>query len=215
MQAFRFRSALSVIAALLPMWAHAADTPAVPTDPTLVQPLTVGTEAPVFVARNPDGSDYRFDATAREAPAVLIFYRGGWCPFCNVQLGQLKQAEATLRERGYEVLFLSSDRPEILRSSLKDDIENEVANYTLLSDAEAQAARAFGVAFRLDDATVARYKTGGLDLEEVAGNAQHILPVPAVFVVDRAGTIRFAHFNPDFRLRLSAEELLAAAPPID
>jgi peroxiredoxin len=177
-----------------------------------VRPLAKGSAAPAFAVRRPDGSAYRFAAGARAKPAVLLFYRGGWCPFCNVQLGQLKTAEATLRQRGYEILFLSSDRPDILRSSLKDDIENETAHYTLLSDSDAAAARALGVAFRLDAATIAQYKTYGLDLEATQGNAQHILPVPAVFVVDRAGMITFAHFDPDYKVRLSPEALLSAAP---
>ena len=73
-------------------------------------------------------------------------------------------------------------------------------------------ARAFGVAFRVDDATVEQYKGYGLDLESTQGNAQHVLPVPAVFVIDREGRIGFSHYNPDYKVRLSAEELLAAAP---
>ncbi len=143
---------------------------------------------------------------------VLVFYRGGWCPYCNTHLGELKAAETELRARGYEVLFLSADRPEILHSSLKDDIEREAAGYTLLSDSGAAASRAFGVAFRVDAATVAKYKSFGLDLEQVAGNREHILPVPSVFVVDRGGVIRFAYYNADYTVRLSAEKLLAAAP---
>lgn len=185
----------------------------VAVDASKVQPLTKGTIAPAFVALRPDGSRYVFNAGQRAAPAVLLFYRGGWCPFCNLHLGQLKAAQATLRQRGYEVLFLSSDRPAILRSSLKDDIENEVADYTLLSDTDANAARAFRVAFRMDPATVAQYKGYGIDLEATQGNTGHVLPVPAVFVVDRAGKIAFVHFNPDYKVRLSAEELLKAAPP--
>lgn len=209
-------TAISIVAAvvcLLPISVLGGTPAGVPTDPTEVKPLAAGAAAPEFAVRRSDGSEYRFDPRAISAPLVLIFYRGGWCPYCNVHLGQLKQAEATLRERGYEVLFLSSDRPEILRSSLKDDIENEVANYTLLSDAEAVAARAFGVAFQVDAATVRQYQGFGIDLEEASGNDQHILPVPAVFVIDRDGRVAFAHFNPDYRQRLSADELLAAAPP--
>jgi peroxiredoxin len=185
----------------------------VPADAASVRPLAVGTSAPAFEARRPDGTPYRFDPAARSAPAVLVFYRGGWCPFCNTHLGELSQAETVLRKRGYEVLFLSADRPEILRSSLDDETERDAAGYTLLSDSEAAASRAFGVAFRVDDATFRKYQSAGLDLEQAAGNALHILPVPAVFIVDARGVIRFAHANPDYRVRLSAAALLAAAPP--
>ena len=177
-----------------------------------VRPLAMGAAAPGFVVRHPDGAEYRFESGKRARPAVVLFYRGGWCPFCNVHLGQLKEAEATLRGRGYEILFLSSDRPDLLRSSLKDDIENATADYTLLSDSEAVAARAWGVAYRLAEPVVEQYKTRGLDLESTQGNTEHVLPVPAVFVVDREGRVAFSHHNPDYRVRLSAEELLDAAP---
>lgn len=183
----------------------------VAADANLVQPLSAGAKAPKFWARKPDGTRYEFDPASRAAPAVMIFYRGGWCPYCNAHMGQLKAAEATLRQRGYEVLFMSSDRPEILFSSLKDDIEKEVAHYTLLSDADAQVARAFGVAFQVDAATVEQYKGFGIDLEQTQGNAAHVLPVPSVFVIGKDGKIVFAHFDPDYKERLSAEKLLAVA----
>ncbi len=210
------RSRLSSVALIaLLSWVPTSFAAApVPADPNLVKPLAAGAAAPTFDVRRTDGNPYRFDARHRKSPAVLIFYRGGWCPYCNVHLGQLKSAEATLRLRGYEVLFLSSDRPELLHSSLKQDVQGDAANYTLLSDSAAVAARAFGVAYRLPDETVAQYKTYGVDLESTQGNAEHILPVPAVFVIDRKGKIRFAHFNPDYKIRLSANELLAAAPAV-
>ena len=90
------------------------------------------------------------------------------------------QRGAAVAAMGIDVLFLSTDRPEILRSSLKEPVD-----YHLLSDNEVNAARAFGIAYRMDDATYAKYKTYGLDLEESQGAKHHELPVPAVFIVDR------------------------------
>ena len=84
-------------------------------------------------------------------------------------------------------------------------------DYHLLSDNEVNAARAFGIAYRMDDATYAKYKTYGLDLEESQGAKHHELPVPAVFVVDRLGSIRFAHTNADYTQRLPAQQVLDAA----
>jgi peroxiredoxin len=191
----------------------AGDAGGVASDATTVRPLAAGSPAPSFTAIRPNGRVYRFDAQHLKAPAVIIFYRGGWCPYCNAHLKSLKEAEGALRARGYEVLFLSTDRPELLRSSLKTDTRAEAAHYTLLSDSAAHASKAFGVAFRLDDATVANYKTFGVDVEVSQGNNAHILPVPAVFVVNRNGAIVFAHHNADYKVRLSPAELLAAAPP--
>jgi peroxiredoxin len=166
----------------------------------------VGERAPTFTVRTAKGESYLFDAAKRSKPAVLIFYRGGWCPYCNAQLASLRKAEPELISLGYEVLFMSTDRPELLYTSLK---EKDI-NYTLLSDSKMQAAEAFGVAFRMEDAAVARYKGFGVDLEATTGETHHELPVPSVFIVDKTGVIRFVHWNPDFKVRMSADEILAA-----
>ncbi|MGH8238192.1 MAG: peroxiredoxin-like family protein [Steroidobacteraceae bacterium] len=197
---------LSLIVAVLSV-AALAETPAVPDEPTKVKPLQAGAAAPAFTVRDATGEPFRFEPKALQKPAVMIFYRGGWCPYCNAHLGQLRKAEPQLLAMGYAVLFLSADRPELLRSSLK---EKDI-NYTLLSDANMNAARAFGIAFRVDDATVEQYKKYNIDLEAASGATHHELPVPAVFIVDRTGVIRFAHSNPDYKVRLSGEEILAAA----
>jgi len=177
-----------------------------PDDPAKVSPLKVGTPAPAFVAREADGKPFNFNPGKLARPTMLIFYRGGWCPYCNAHLKDLRTVVPKIRTLGYDVLFLSTDRPEILVSSLKEPVD-----YHLLSDNDVNAARAFGVAFRLDDATFEKYKTYGLDLEQTQGAKHHELPVPAVFIVDRSGTIRFAHTNPDYTVRLPAADVLAAA----
>jgi peroxiredoxin len=185
----------------------AARSPAVPTDPAKVQPVQVGAMAPGFDARTVTGEPFRFEPQKRQKPAVLIFYRGGWCPYCNAHLGALRTTEPQLIAMGYDVLFISADRPERLRPSLK---EKDI-HYTLLSDAQMHAARAFGIAFRLDDATVERYKQHNIDLEAASGETHHELPVPAVFIIDRKGMVRFAQWDPDYKVRMSGEEILAAA----
>lgn len=185
----------------------AADSPPVPTDPSKVKPLQVGTAAPPFDVRTATGEPMHFDPKSLRKPAVLIFYRGGWCPYCNAHLGELRKAEQELISIGYDVLFLSADRPEMLRPSLKE----KDLNYTLLSDAQMNAARAFGIAFRVDDATVQKYKQYNIDLEAASGATHHELPVPAIFIIDRSGVIRFAHWDPDYKVRMKGEEILTAA----
>ncbi|MEO8061805.1 MAG: peroxiredoxin-like family protein [Pseudomonadota bacterium] len=177
-----------------------------PTAPSMVKPLAAGQKAPAFVAREADGKAFAFNPRKLSRPTMLIFYRGGWCPYCNAHLKDLRTVIPKINEMGYDVLFLSTDRPQILVSSLKEPVD-----YHLLSDSEVNAARAFGVAYRLDDATYEKYKSYGLDLEESQGAKHHELPVPAVFIVDRAGTIRFAHSNSDYTVRLPAADVLAAA----
>ena len=174
------------------------------------RPLQVGDHAPDFIATRADGTSYAFSAGHLKQPYVLIFYRGGWCPFCNAQLADLHTVEPELRAGGFEVLFLSTDRPDLLYSSLKD----QKVSYTLLSDPGLRAAQAFHIAFHLDDEHYAEQLERGVDLEKTTGTKAHALPVPSVFIIDASGVIRFVYSNPDFRIRLRAQELWKAAAPL-
>ncbi len=187
-------------------WADDVARP-IPGSAEEVQPLAIGAPAPAVTLQTAAGEAFDLGAAVRRQPAMLIFYRGGWCPYCNVHLGQLQEAEAEIRALGYQVLAISPDRPEKLAESagkLQPD-------YTLLSDHAMAAALGFGIAFRVDDATLETYKGYGIDLEAASGETHHLLPVPAVFIVGTDGWIRFAYANPDYKVRLSPEELLAAA----
>jgi len=166
------------------------------------KPVKVGEQAPEFTVQRVDGTPFHFDPTALQRPAMLITFRGGWCPFCNIHLQELRHVVPELKQSGYDVLFLSADRPEILYSSLKD--ENQELDYTILSDAQMQASSRLGIAFKAPDGYMER-------LKQATGTTLNALPVPAVFIIDTAGVIRFAHVNPDYRVRLSADAVRTAA----
>jgi len=172
-----------------------------------VQPLGVGRAAPSAAMRTSDGDMVKMDTIYRRMPTVLVFYRGGWCPYCNTQLSDLAQIEDELRKLGCQIVAVSMDKPAELKSTL----DKSELGYTLLSDADAQLTRAFGLAFRVDQPTIEKYTTYGIDLEAASGHDHHILPVPAVYLIDTAGMIRFAHWNPDYKARLSGEEVREAA----
>ena len=179
------------------------------------EPLAPGVRLPPVSVRTLDGEEIVLLRALARRPAVLVFYRGGWCPYCSGQLGQLKKAEPEIAARGYRIFAISADRPEKLRESLAElDLAGDLS-YTLLSDAPLHAARAFGIAFEVDAETVARYRRAGIDLEEASGQTHHGLPVPSVFVVDAEGVIRFTHSNPDYKVRLAPEKLLAALDALD
>ena len=172
-----------------------------------VSPLPVGAEAPAFEARTATGEPYRFDAAANDAKTLVIFYRGGWCPYCNRHLQALQNVVPKLTEAGVDVLFLSADRPEKLAESLS---EGEL-DYTLLSDASMAASRACGGAFRVDEDTFEKYKGYGIDLEAASGFDHHQLPVPAVYLIGTDGKVEFMHSNADYKVRLSGADILSAA----
>jgi peroxiredoxin len=112
-----------------------------------------------------------------------------------------------LKAMGYRVVAISPDRPAKLRETagkLKLD-------YTLLSDAPADAVRAYGLGFTLDQETREKYKGYGISLEEASGYEHHILPVPAVYLIGTDGIVDFVHYDPNYKKRLSPDELLAEA----
>jgi peroxiredoxin len=192
-----------LISLLLPF---AMTSAAVPDDAKMVIPIEVNSKAPAFDAKEVDGRTFRFDPTNLKKPTMIIFYRGGWCPYCNAQLQDLHIVEPQVVAMGYDVLFLSTDQPKLLYSSLKEKVD-----YHLLSESDMQAAHAFGVAFRMDSTGVEKLKSDGVDLDATQGNDHHELPVPSVFIVDTHGVVRFRHFDPDYTVRLDAAHLLSAA----
>ena len=180
---------------------------AIHEDASLVQPLLPGMQAPAFTVRNAQDKPVAFDPGNMEKPLVLTFYRGGWCPYCNLHLAEMRQAEEELERLGYDIWFLSIDKPEVLYESL---MEPDIG-YVVLSDAKLEATRAFGIAFRVPDDVVDKYLEYGLDLEEVSGQTHHVLPAPSTYIIGADGVIRFQYTNPNYAVRLHPDVLLAAA----
>ncbi len=119
----------------------------------------------------------------------------------------MRLAEQQLKEMGFNIWFISIDKPELLLESLDDpDI-----GYTIYSDSSLQATRAFGLAFQLDNELVEKYLTYNIDLEKASGETHHVLPAPATYIIGTDGIISFAYINPDYKVRLHPEVLLAAA----
>ncbi len=197
-------AALSAPAAAL----SPAKTPPPAASATEVKPLGVGATVPDVKLTNADGLDFPLSRLLKNQPTVLIFYRGGWCVYCNAQLGQLKQVEVDLQKLGYQIVAISPDKVDKIRESLK----KHNLTYMLLSDSKAEAIQSFGLAFQVDDATYAKYKKDyGLDLEAEAGAKHHLLPVPAAYVIDQKGKIHWVYYNPDYKVRVDAQALLKAA----
>ena len=219
-----FRSILQSIFALvmtasvvcsIAIQAGHADVP-IAESAALIEPLGKGDRAPRFVVETVEGEAFDFDPKNLERPVVLLTFRGGWCPFCNMYLSDMRHAIPEIRAMGIDVLFLSGDRSELLFETLsqktKEDIDG--LDYTILSDADAQAAVALGIAFKASQRTINGRREKGQDIEDSSMVKHGVLPVPAVFAIDREGVINFAYTNADYKVRLPADELLAAAREI-
>lgn len=180
------------------------------------RPLRVGQPAPRFEVRTVEDERFVFDPRKLERPVVLITFRGGWCPFCNLHLSELHQVVPEIGAMGVDVLFLSGDRPELLYSTLSRETREAIEglDYTILSDADAQAAIALGIAFRVSRETVERRNEKNQDIGGSSMLNHGVLPVPSVFAIGRDGVIAFVYSEPNYKVRLPADDLLAVAREI-
>ncbi|MXV15803.1 peroxiredoxin-like family protein [Hufsiella ginkgonis] len=198
---FAFSSTTSLKAGILP-----ADTikmtAGVPLKPQDISPLLIGESIPKLVLPKSSGEPFDLNLAVAAKPTILVFYRGGWCPFCNKQLAGLQAIEADLKQMGFQVIAISTDSPE----NLSQTMTRNKLSYTLLSDADLSAAKKFGIAFKGP-------KNYDSFLPAASGgkNTDKLLPVPSVFILNKKGNIRFEYINPDITQRLSASLLKAAA----
>ncbi len=175
--------------------------------PEDVCPILIGQSVSQIRLKDIEGNMVDLGNLVSEKPAIIIFYRGGWCPFCNNHLSNLEGISAELIGLGYQLIAISPDLPE----KEKITIDKNKLSYTLLSDSKMRAAKHFGVSFTVDNITFNRYVSKGLDLEIDSGETHHLLPVPSVFIVGRDQKIKFSHVNPDYKARMDASTLLAVA----
>ena len=194
---------------LLALPAVAADA-GLASAPNQVRPLLLGSAMPDVDLKTLDGKPTTLKAQVAGKPTVLVFYRGGWCPFCNLQLSELRLIRKDLDGLGFQMIAISPDLP----AELNKTVEKDQLDYTLLSDAKADALRAFGIGYRLDDETYAKYQEYGIDLEKSSGEDHHALPVPSVFIVDADGVLQFSYSHPDYKIRVPGSVILAAAKAI-
>ena len=172
----------------------------IPGTATDISPLLIGEKIPDIQLSNLEGKKVSLNDIISKEQTLLIFYRGGWCPYCNLHLAELQSIESEILKSGFNIIAISPDSPDNLKAS----IEKHKLNYTLLSDSKTEAARAFGIAFQASE----RY---GEMLGKASGslNTQGLLPVPAVFVLNKQGEILFEYINPDYKKRLKGSLLLA------
>ena len=173
-----------------------------------VSPILVGSDLPNVTVADEAGVGHSLPSLLEDKYSILVFYRGGWCPYCNTHLQELAKAEPKLLELGYQIIAISPDAPEYLASAEKD----AALNYALYSDSGLEAASAFGIDFTLGKATVLKYKTFGIDLAKNSGGKnKNRLPVPSVFIVTPDNKIAFTYVNPNYKQRIPGDLLLAAA----
>ena len=167
------------------------------------KPLKVGDRLPAVEVTREDGTVTKFSEALAGQASAIVFYRGHWCPFCVKHLTALQEISGDLEAMGVKLVGVAPDKPEHIAGVRK----KAELGFAIYSDSKLDLAKAMGVAFQLDPETAARYKK---HLVESTGHDTGQLPVPAVFLADKDGTITFVFSEPDYKVRLSNEDLLAA-----
>lgn len=166
---------------------------------TDIAPLLIGEKIPNLTLKSSENADVNISDLLKKKKTVLVFYRGGWCPYCNLHLQALAEAEKQILDLGYQIIAVSPDSPE----NLKVTEEKDKLKYTLLSDSKGGLIKAVGIAFEAPE----NYKT----VINVHSNEvnKSFLPVPSVFVVNPESDILFEYISPDFKQRITTELLVS------
>ncbi|AUD59647.1 alkyl hydroperoxide reductase [Shewanella sp. Pdp11] len=176
-----------------------------------ISPLLNGQQIPKVNLQDIKGNTVDLAELTQKKPTIFFFYRGGWCPFCNNQMGQLKAIEPELLKMGFQLVGISPDTPAQLKASAA---KNEL-KYLLLSDEKMLAAQAFGLAFYTSEKVTEIY-TSRLHVDNPMwttpeGVKRLVLPVPAIYISDDKGLIHFQYVNPNYKVRPAPKLILTAA----
>jgi peroxiredoxin len=166
--------------------------------------LAVGAKAPDFELPDARGGKARLFTLLAKGPAVVTFYRGGWCPFCDLQLRAYQGVLPQIRDFGAELVAISPQTPDFAAA----DIEKKALTFPVLTDAHNQVARQYGLVFALSDALKQLQTAFGNPIPKFNGDDSWELPMPGTFVIDRAGVVRLAHVDPNWTMRLEPAAIL-------
>jgi len=168
--------------------------------------LKVGDKAPDFRLPSAGESSISLNETLSRGPVVLVFYRGDWCPYCDLTLRTYQKSFAELKATGMTLLAISPQKPDrSLAISKKNLLEFDV-----LSDEGCQVAERYGLSFEMPSTHVGVLATVGLSQGNKKGDLVNQIPLPATYVIDSNGSITWAHIDPDYRSRAEVKDILAA-----
>jgi peroxiredoxin len=163
-----------------------------------------GDTAPEFTLLDPDGKPVSSRESLAKGPLVVSFYRGVWCPYCNLELQALQAALPEITSRGASLVAIS---PQTAPNSRKSQRDNKLG-FPILSDVKSQVANAFGIRFALQDDLIDLYKSFKNDLPAVNDDPSWVLPMPSRYVIGTDGIIAYSEVNPDYTQRPDPSELL-------
>lgn len=170
----------------------------------LPQGLKVGDVAPEINTVDYLGNKVKLTALLKKGPVVLMFYRGNWCPYCNMQLKQLQDSLELITEHGGTVLAVTPESVE----SIDKTVEKTNADFRIIQDKTFCLMKAYDVGFKLNKDVLARYKSTGINIKKSNSANSDFLPVPATYIIGQDRKIVYGFFDPDYTKRATVAKIL-------
>jgi len=166
--------------------------------------LKVGDIMPNFSLPNASGKTIQLASVLKNGPAIVAFYRGSWCPYCNVQLNGYQQNLSEFKKRGATLLAITPEKPVQTSEMMKV----KKIEFDILTDKDNQFAQKLGLVFGVPAELKALYQQFGIDLERSQGNSDWKLPVPATYIVEPDRKISYAFVDTDYTKRADPKEII-------
>jgi peroxiredoxin len=164
-----------------------------------VSPLLISEQIPEVDITSLDRNTVSIKDVVKEKRSILVFYRGGWCPYCNKHLSAIGEAKQEILNLGYQIIAISPDSP----NELKKAVDKNELSYDLYSDSDGKLIIEMGIAFQAPE------KYSSMLLKYSGNKNSGILPVPSLFVIDTDGTILFEYISPNYKNRITESLLLS------
>ena len=168
--------------------------------------IKIGDKFPMATLLNSKNEKVSLAEIADNTPLVISFYRGGWCPYCNIQLKAIQKALPEIKGKGARLVAITPETPD---NSLSTQEKNEL-EFDVLSDIDNKLAKELGLVFQLPKAIQEIYSQFGLDITKHNGNSDFELPMPATFVLDKEGKVTYRFVNEDYTKRAEILDILNA-----
>lgn len=167
--------------------------------------LFINSKAPNFSAKDQDGNTVSLKDLKKKGKVVVVFYRGNWCPYCNKHLQKLQDSLSLITEKGASLVAITPENTDGVSKTL----EKTKASFPIISDEEMKISKSYQVSFKVDERTAVRYKNSDIDLLKINNQKEPLLPVPAVYIIDKDGSVTYRFFESDYKKRVSVKEILA------
>lgn len=166
--------------------------------------IKVGEKAPDFTLSNALGKKVNLKDELKKGPVVLVFYRGAWCPFCNMHLHALQKNLPQFKKYGAQLITVTPQTPDKSAEQIKKD----AYPFEVLSDLDSKVMQDYKLYFELPDDLIAVYKKHQLDIEAFNGQGRNVLPIPGSFVIDKKGVVRAMQAQTDYKMRMEPAAII-------